>query len=42
LPADEAEHALAERWILSEEVDSLVAAAEQKALEFPGCVPRVS
>jgi hypothetical protein len=34
-----AEHAVAERWILLEEVESIVAAAEQKALEFPGCVP---
>jgi Alpha/beta hydrolase domain len=37
-----AEHAVAERWILAEEVDSMVAAAEQKALQYPGCVPRVS
>jgi hypothetical protein len=37
-----AEHAVAERWILPEEVESIVAAAEQKALEFPGCVPGVS
>jgi hypothetical protein len=37
-----AEHAVAEGWILPEEVDSIVTAAEQKALEFPGCVPGVS
>jgi hypothetical protein len=37
-----AEHAVAERWILAEEVASMVAAAEQKALQYPGCVPRVS
>jgi Alpha/beta hydrolase domain len=33
-----ADHAVAEGWILSEEVDSIAAAAEQKALEYPGCV----
>jgi len=37
-----AQHAVAERWILPEEVDSIVSAAEQKALAFPGCVPGVS
>lgn len=36
-----AEHTVAKGWILAEEVDSIVAAAEQKALEYPGCVPRV-
>jgi hypothetical protein len=34
-----AEHAVAEGWILAEEVDAIVAAAEQKAVEYPGCVP---
>ena len=37
-----AEYAVAQRWILPEEADSIVAGAEQKALEFPGCVPGVS
>jgi hypothetical protein len=36
-----AEHAVAERWILPEEVDSIVATAEQKAVEYPGCVPSI-
>jgi Alpha/beta hydrolase domain len=36
-----AEHAVAERWILAEEVDSIVATAEQKAVEYPGCVPSI-
>jgi hypothetical protein len=34
-----AEYAAAEGWVLPEEVDSLVLAAELKADEFPGCVP---
>ena len=38
---DAANHAVAERWILAEEVDSIVAAAEQKALQYPGCVPGI-
>jgi Alpha/beta hydrolase domain len=36
-----AQHAVGEGWILGEEVDSIVAAAEQKALEYPGCVPGI-
>jgi Alpha/beta hydrolase domain len=38
---DAANHAVAERWILAEEVNSIVAAAEQKALQYPGCVPGI-
>jgi Alpha/beta hydrolase domain len=38
---DAAEHAVAQGWILAEEIDSIVAAAERKALEYPGCVPGV-
>jgi hypothetical protein len=34
-----AEHAAAAGWVLSEEVDSLVLDAEEKAAQFPGCVP---
>jgi Alpha/beta hydrolase domain len=34
-----AEHAVTERWILAEEVRSIVAAAEQKTEQYPGCVP---
>jgi hypothetical protein len=34
-----AQRAVAERWILASEVDSIIAAAEQKAIEHPGCVP---
>jgi hypothetical protein len=34
-----AEHAVAAHWILAGEVDAIVAAAEQKATEYPGCVP---
>jgi hypothetical protein len=36
-----AEHAVAERWILPEDVDSIVAKAEQNAVEYPGCVPPI-
>jgi Alpha/beta hydrolase domain len=34
-----AEHAAAAGWILPVEVDAIVAAAEQKGAEWPGCVP---
>lgn len=34
-----AEYAVANGWVLAEEVASLIAAAEQKAGEYPGCVP---
>lgn len=34
-----AQHAAAERWILASEVDSIISAAKQKAIEYPGCVP---
>jgi hypothetical protein len=35
-----AAYAAGQRWVLPEEVSALVAAAEQKAKDFPGCVPR--
>jgi hypothetical protein len=34
-----AEYAVANGWVLAEELESLVDAAEQKAGEYPGCVP---
>jgi hypothetical protein len=34
-----AQHAAAEGWVLDQEVDALVLAAELKAQDFPGCVP---
>lgn len=36
---DAAEYAVAQGWVRADEVDSIVADAEQKAVEFPGCVP---
>lgn len=36
-----AEHAVAARWIVAEELASIVASGEQKALDYPGCVPGV-
>jgi hypothetical protein len=37
--SEAAAHAVAERWILADEVGAIVAAAEQKTTEYPGCVP---
>jgi hypothetical protein len=34
-----AKYAVRQRWILADEIDPIVAAAEKKAGQYPGCVP---
>jgi hypothetical protein len=32
-------YAVKQRWVLSDETDAIVAAAEEKAAQHPSCIP---